>query len=298
MRPLGNPALRPPPRPDPAPSRAAYRLHRLWLTPLYRALLRVGLPAFAIAVAALAYLSDPGRTEALAARAAAVLEELRNRPEFMLRGLEVTGASEPVRAALPEVLGLAFPVSSWGLDLEALRGKVEAVDAVARAELRIRPDGILEVAVTERTPAVVWRHRGGLELLDPTGRRVASLLTREARADLPLIVGDGAERAVPEALALFAAAGPLGARVRGLVRIGERRWDLVLDRGQRVLLPETGALAALERLIALDQAEDLFGRDILLVDLRIQRRPTLRLSPDAMTELRRIRGETTTGGSR
>ena len=33
---------------DPAPSRVAYRLHRLWLTPIYRKALRVGLPSILI----------------------------------------------------------------------------------------------------------------------------------------------------------------------------------------------------------------------------------------------------------
>jgi hypothetical protein len=49
---------------------------------------------------------------------------------------------------------------------------------------------------------------------------------------------------VPEALALVAAARPAVPRLRGLVRMGERRWDLVLDRDQRILLPETRARCA------------------------------------------------------
>ena len=60
----------------------------------------------------------------------------------------------------------------------------------------------------------------------------------------------------------------LAERLRGLVRMGERRWDLVLDRDQRILLPEDGAVEALERVIALDEAQDILSRDILQVDLR------------------------------
>jgi hypothetical protein len=33
---------------DPAPSLLSYRMQRLWLTPLFRALVRVGLPTFSI----------------------------------------------------------------------------------------------------------------------------------------------------------------------------------------------------------------------------------------------------------
>lgn len=294
MQPL---ILTPAQRRDPAPSRAAYRLHRLWLTPLFRATVRVGLPGFALAFGAGLWLADPARNAALAGRLAGVVHDFRARPEFLVRNLEIVGASAAVRAALPAVLDLALPASSLALDLEALRARVEAIDVVERAALRIRPGGTLEVAVTERVPAVVWRHRGGLDLLDATGHRVAGILEREARADLPLVAGEGADRAVAEALALIAAAGPLAPRLRGLLRVGERRWDLVLDRDQRLMLPERGALAALERALALDAAEDLFGRDIAAVDLRLDRRPTLRLAPEALAELRRVRGEIATGDS-
>ena len=68
--------------------------------------------------------------------------------------------------------------------------------------------------------------------------RVAEIDGRLRRPDLPLIAGEGAEQHVPEALALLAETGPVATRVRGLVRVGERRWDLVLDRDQVVKLPE------------------------------------------------------------
>jgi cell division protein FtsQ len=127
-------------------------------------------------------------------------------------------------------------------------------------------------------------------LVDETGHRVAGLFSRADRPDLPLVAGEGAERAMPEALALFDAAGPLTQRIRGLVRMGERRWDIVLDRKQRVMLPEKNPVQALERLLALDHAQDLMNRDILTVDLRSDHRPTLRLTPNALAEARRAQG--------
>ena len=44
---------------DPAPSRWSYRAQRLWLTPLFRSVLRVGVPSFLIAGAVGLYASDP-----------------------------------------------------------------------------------------------------------------------------------------------------------------------------------------------------------------------------------------------
>ena len=159
-----------------------------------------------------------------------------------------------------------------------------------RADLRVRTGGVLQVTITERVPVAVWRTADGLMMVDETGYRVAGLVSRSDRPDLPLVAGEGADAAMQEALALFDAAGPLTPRIRGLVRIGERRWDIVLDREQRVLLPERNSVQALERLLALDQAQDLMNRDILTIDLRSDHRPTLRLTPNALAEARRAQG--------
>ena len=282
-------------RRDPAPSRAAYRMHRLWLTPVFRALLRVGVPAFVVTMGFGLYLSDDTRRAALADKVAAVTKSVQERPEFMVTLMAVDGASEPLAAAIRNLLVVEFPVSSFSLDLEAMRAQIETIDAVKSADLRIRAGGILQVDVTERDPAMVWRSAQGLYLVDETGHRIAGLTGRDARPDLALVAGDGADRAVPEALALMAAAEPIAGRIRGLVRMGERRWNLVLDREQRIQLPEEEPVAALERVIALDQAEDILERDLTVVDMRNMQRPTLRLAGDALA---RLRGEDPTPATR
>ena len=273
-------------RRDPAPSRAAYRMHRLWLTPVFRALLRVGMPAFVVTMGFGLYLSDDTRRAALGDKVAAMTKSVQERPEFMVTLMAVDGASEPLSAAIRNLVVVEFPVSSFSLDLEAMRAQIETIDAVKSADLRIRAGGILQVDVTEREPAMVWRSSQGLFLLDETGHRIAGLTGRDARPDLALVAGEGADKAVPEALALMAAAEPIAGRIRGLVRMGERRWDLVLDREQRIQLPEDEPVAALERVIALDQAEDILERDLTVVDMRNMQRPTLRLAGDALARLR------------
>ncbi|MBE2277437.1 MAG: cell division protein FtsQ/DivIB, partial [Rhodobacteraceae bacterium] len=277
-------------RRDPAPTIWAYRMQRVMLTPYLRALLRVGLPSLAVLAAAAIYLSDEARRDGMARIFTDLREKFEQRPEFMVTLASVEGCSIELAEAVRDKLALRLPQSSFDLDLEAARLRIEGLDAVKSADLRVRSGGILEVIVTEREPVAIWRTDDGLTLVDDTGHRVASLLARSDRPDLPLIAGLGADAATPEALEVLAAAGPLIPRLRGLVRVGNRRWDLVLDRGQTILLPDVGPVRALERLIALDQAEDILNRDLLAVDLRVSQRPTLRLSADALTELRRAQG--------
>ena len=53
------------PKHDPAPSRWAYRLHRLWLTPAFRKLIRVGVPFTLSLVAGTIYFSNEARRDAI-----------------------------------------------------------------------------------------------------------------------------------------------------------------------------------------------------------------------------------------
>ncbi|MFD0980798.1 cell division protein FtsQ/DivIB [Tropicimonas aquimaris] len=277
------------PRHDPAPSRWSYRMNRLWLTPAYRRVLRIGAPVLLIGAGVGWYLSDESRVNAITESWQETLRAIEERPEFMVKVMSVEGASEELAEAVREELALRLPISSFDLDLDAMRQRLVAFNAVADARLRVRPGGVLAVEIDERKPAVLWRHSQGLGLLDAEGEMVAGASSRGDWPDLPLVAGEGAELVIPEALSLIAAAAPIKDRMRGLVRIGERRWDVVLDRDQRIMLPEKNPVTALDRLLALDEGRKMLERDIAVVDFRNPRRPTVRMNRNAVIELRQTR---------
>lgn len=275
---------------DPAPSRAAYRMNRLWLTPSFRFGMRRVAPVLAVLGCIGLYFSAEDNRRQVTDIYGEIKREVQNRPEFMVKLMAIDGASDDVSQDIRDVASVDFPLSSFDLDLHGMLNRIESLDAVSEVGLRVRSGGILQVDITERVPAVVWRSHNGLEMLDAGGLRVAALQTRLDRPDLPLIVGESADRHVDEALALIASAPSIITRMRGIVRIGERRWNVVLDREQTILLPETNPLVALSQVIALDQAKDILARDIRVIDMRNPARPTLQLSADALDELARVRG--------
>jgi cell division protein FtsQ len=278
------------PRREIAPSRWSYRMQRLWLTPLFRGLFRFGLPIVVVCGAAAIYLQNDARRAHLAQTFVDLREDFQARPEFRVGLISVEGASPELAEAIRAKLDLTLPLSSFDIDLEAARQRVEGLDAVEMAQIAVRTGGILQVDITERTPVMLWRTTDRIDMLDAGGHRVASLAARSDRPDLPLIAGEGANLVADEAMAVLAAASPLEGRIRGLVRISDRRWDIVLDRDQRILLPAENPVAAIERLLVLDQAQDILARDVAAVDLRIAARPVLRLSPYAQLQLRRAQG--------
>ena len=108
-------------RRDPAPSRLKYRLERMWLTPLYRRVLRVGLPAFAIAMIGGLWLADEDRRAALNDTVASVVTKVQSRDEFQVRIMTIEGATPVVDRALRAMLPVDLPASSFDIDLAALR---------------------------------------------------------------------------------------------------------------------------------------------------------------------------------
>ena len=266
---------------DPAPSRWAWRMQRLMLTPLFLLFLRAGLPMAITFGLATWWLSDEGNRRTVADTVAEAKASFETRPEFMVHLMSVEGGSDAIAEDIREVVPLDFPLSSFDLNLSEIRDTVAELAPVKAAAVRIKPGGILHITVTPRTPVAIWRSPEGLTLVDVSGAYVDQIPKRMARPDLPLIAGENAVAHVKEALDLYRAAAPLGGRLRGLVRMGERRWDVVLNRDQRILLPEEGAVEALDRVIALDGARDVLARDIRRIDLRLGARPTVQMSKHA-----------------
>lgn len=277
-----------PARRDPAPSRMGYRLQRLMLTPGFRGFVRIGTPIFLVVFLCVAWLGKPDNRAALADFYFGTIDAFQNRPEFMVDAVAVSGADAELERDIRAVLPLELPRSSFDIDLVALQTVVEALGAVDTAVFRVKPGGILQIDVTERQPIAIWRNGDDLFLVDRSGVIIRTVAARGLRPDLPLLTGEGARDAVPEALALTQAAQPLGEALRGFVRKGARRWDIVLDGERRILLPEGNPLPALERVIVMAQSQDLLDRDVILIDMRNEQRPSIRLGAEADRVMRQI----------
>lgn len=287
------PVTRPPARPrrDPAPSRLRYRLTRFWLRPSYRRAVNFGLPMIAGVLAAWTLASEFDLKNRALTAVVAARETLIDRPQFLITKIEIPDVSADLAEQIRETSLVTLPVNSLEVNVAAVRDRVEQLASVERARVRAIAGGVLEIRAIERIPVVIWRGPDGLQLLDPAGVRVAEIDSRLRRSDLPLVAGAGAETHVSEALAILAEARPIASRIRGLVRVGERRWDVVLDRDQAIRLPEADPMAALRRVLALEKAEDVLERDISVLDLRDPQRPMLRLTEEALAEIARVKAK-------
>ena len=265
---------------DPAPSRLRYKLSRWMLSSLIRKAIFFGCPLITLAILIVIYFQDQKNKEQLEEIAYDLYRKVIERPEFMLDALSIEGASDSLNAEIREVLGLHFPISSFDLDLADLHKRVLSLPPVKIAEAYIKDGGILHIKVDEKTPSLLMKKEIGFNVLSEKGEYIRSLHSRENFSDLPVITGEGAENAAAQATAIFKAIYGNLDQVRGLVFVGQRRWNIVMKSGQVVMLPEIDALQAIQKIIILDKTEQILSRQIAVFDFRLPSRITLRVPSD------------------
>jgi cell division protein FtsQ len=282
MRPIKTPRAF---RNDPAPSRWSYRFMRVMLSPVLRRMVFFGIPAAICVGTGAIYFSDLDRRDAISAAVQDMYRSVIERPEFMVKVIAIHGASPALDMDIREVMPVELPVSQFDLDLQEIYGAITELDPVAEARIHVKQGGTLEIDVVERVPAYLWRNGDTLEVLDASGSFVRFAVSRVDYPDLPLIVGQGADKQIAQARTLLAAARPIADRIRGLSYVGQRRWDVVLKNDQTILLPEKNPVQAFERVLVLDQTQDLLSRNISAIDMRLAQRPTLRLAQPTELDL-------------
>ena len=164
------------------------------------------------------------------------------------------------------------------VDLDEVRGKLMTIGWVADARVSRRLPDTLVVHIVERKAAAVWQHQGQLMLIDSEGVLLEPV-SAEAMPDLPLVIGDGAYAQQPAYQQLLDAAPALKPLVKAATWIGNRRWDLSFNTGERLALPEGEAAAAkaLKKFAELDGADRLLGRGYLKFDMRDPTRLVVRM---------------------
>ena len=140
--------------------------------------------------------------------------------------------------------------------------------------------GTIEIALKERQAFGIWQHGTDLSLIEKNGSVIAPLRDNKF-AELPLFVGRDAETAAADFYEKFSAWPEIRDRVKAYIRVAGRRWDLQLDNGIVIKLPEQDLERAMEVLSTMEEGQQLLERDIAAVDLRLEDRTTIRLTPEA-----------------
>lgn len=183
---------------------------------------------------------------------AAVIWALAASRLLVVRSVSVTGLHRVPRSQVIAAAGIPRGIPLIRVDTSAVRRRVEEIPQVRSAQVsRSWPDGI-DIAVTERVPALAVRGTGGYRLIDPAGVTVASVARRPP--GIALFTPSGPVRGNPAVAAAAAVARQLPARLaRRLVSVtAPAAGDVTLHLagGVTVFWGSAGQSAAKERTLA------------------------------------------------
>jgi len=271
---------------DPAPSIISYRIMRLMLVPRLRLIFTIGFPSLLIFCVTLGLLININVWENISAIKKDLKLAFVERPEFMIKVASVDGSSDELANEIREILPLDFPVSYFDLDIKYLHKVVNELPAVASAAIKITVGGVLQINVAEKSPAFIWRKNNVMSVIDETGSFIRIANSRVDYPELPLVVGEAADLAVAEVSSLIKANDYFKNHVRAFIRVGERRWDLILENNLRIMLPQREFLAAFDRLMLMNEAGSLLSGKLSNIDMRLVERPTVRMDTVSADPLR------------
>lgn len=202
---------------------------------------------------------------------------------FAIENVKVVGNSETSDIDILGQLELDGETSLIGLSAESARQAIAKLPWVESAEVRKVYPGTLLVSLEERKAFAVWQNGQELSLINSAGDTIVPFRPGRYNA-LPLVVGEGAEKRVKGFVDEVAAYPALASKVRAYIRVADRRWDLLLENGVRIMLPEDEPMKALAEIERLDGEKHLLSRDIASVDMRLDDRVTVQLTASGMEQ--------------
>jgi cell division protein FtsQ len=192
----------------------------------------------------------------------------------------VVGRVETSRADVLAAIGATRGMPILAIDPAAAKARLEQLPWIKAAIVERRLPGTVFVHLTEREPVALWQREGRLQPVDREGKVVATA-DIERFGHLLIVVGAGAPAHAPGLIAMLAAEPAIAERVSAAVRIGNRRWNLQLDNGIELRLPESDQARAWSWLANLEREHRVLAREVASIDLRLPDRLIVRPTAEA-----------------
>lgn len=202
---------------------------------------------------------------------------------FGVEQIAVEGFAELTRDEVIAYSGLDSRASLPFLDPQVLQDRLLRVPLIAEAQVtKLYPDR-LRIDIRERVPYALWQMEGEVKVIAADGTAIETLADPRFLR-LPHVVGKEANQRVTEYVALASAVPELQPMIRAGTLVAGRRWNLKMQNGVDLLLPEQDAAEALRRFWAIEKDAKVSERAVLAIDLRLPDRIALRLTEEAAAQ--------------
>jgi len=158
--------------------------------------------------------------------------------------------------------------------MDGAQQRVESLSWVDRAVVRrLWPDRIV-VQIIERQPYALWQYEGEVKVVDAKGTAISDADTAKF-TQLTLFVGEAAGEQAADIRRMMGEFPKIAPRVNSFVHVSGSRWDMVLNEGALLMLPEQNMRKALRQLQTLQAQTQIMDRTIETIDMRLPDRLTL-----------------------
>ncbi len=239
-----------------------------------------------IITALLTYAAQTGLTDLAGLRMEHAAVQASAENGFILHDVLVEGRNNTPIEDLRAVVNLELDQPILEIDPQVLRTRIEALPWVATASVERQLPDILHISLNEHQPTAMWQHDGTFSLINKDGEVI---LTGgddiKVFSHLPLVVGKGAPKHAAHVMAILHSEPELNKRVKAAVRVSERRWDIALQDGTYIRLPEENPEKAWSRLAQYNREHALFKKKLASIDLRLPDRILVKI--DGMETIRK-----------
>lgn len=181
---------------------------------------------------------------------------------------------------LVQALNLSDNESILGVDIAKLQSQIEQLTWVRKCVVKrsFFPNNIL-VNIEERKVKAIWQYEGRFYPVDSEGN-VIEVEDYEPDAPILFLSGDGAPNHLEDLLKVLETDEELASRVKGAMFVSGRRWNLILDypNGVIVKLPEQNFDKAYQKIALLNKRNGIFKRKLTSVDLRYDNKMVIELN--------------------
>ncbi|PCJ98534.1 MAG: cell division protein FtsQ [Zetaproteobacteria bacterium] len=195
---------------------------------------------------------------------------------YRVENIMVEGRKYSDPDVLLALINIAQGDSIFLFNPDEAKAQIEKIGWVKSARVERRLPDTIYIKLQERRPLALWQNGEALSLIDSEG----TLLTQDNLGrfkDLLMIRGKGAPEKAQELLSLLAAEQALESLLDHADLVDGRRWDLYLNDGKRIKLPENDIGLAMRNMMLRHEQDNILGKDsITVIDARYQGRLIIR----------------------
>ena len=189
---------------------------------------------------------------------------------FVVKQVDVMGEGRLNEADVRAAIGIYPGEYFFGADLERAQIRTESLPWVDRAVVRRLWPNRIVVQLVETKPYALWQQNGQFSLVSAKGEEITKYEdVRSMPKGLKTLIGEDAPKHATVIEAALEGYPDIWARTESLVHMRGQRWDLYLNGGVKVKLPEANVDGALRRLADLQSRTQILDREVAVIDLRL-----------------------------